>query len=1201
MTTLKSIFAKPVDRPIDGVIKADDNTSLRLELEEYVLTNEVEKRLESFLDAYCNYENANGVWLSGFFGSGKSHLLKILALILENRKIEDSSALELMLPKCSNEILRANLKRAVAIPSKSILFNIDQKADVISKTQIDALLAVFVKVFDEMCGYYGKQGHIAQFERDLDNRGLYEQFKSTYETIAKRSWQSGREQALMESKSIAQAYAKVLGSDEASAIGILEKYRSQYKVSIEDFAEKVQAYLDNQAPNFRLNFFVDEVGQYVADNVKLMTNLQTVAESLNTKCQGRAWIIVTAQEDMSLVIGEMSNQKGNDFSKIQARFKNRMKLTSVNVAEVIQKRLLAKNEEGIALLSDIYHAEMNNFKTLFDFADGSQVLRNFKDRDHFIQSYPFIPYQFELFQIAIQALSQHNAFEGKHSSVGERSMLSVFQQVAIKISDHSIGQIGTFDLMFEGIRTTLKSDMQAIWQAEKNLDNTFAIRLMKALFLVKYVKAFKPTVRNLRVLMMDSFKQDLTELTKKVEEALNLLEQQTYIQRNGDLYEYLTDDEKNIEQEIKNTEVESSAVAAELEKLVFDYAINTKKIRNDKNGQDHPFSRKLDDRLHGREYELAIHVISPFHENVENKEIVSMQSMGRDELLVLMPADDRLIRDLRMYKQTDKYVNQNVTIAQQASINRILSDKKLQNEERYNAIEQSVRKLLGRAKLFVAGSEFETSSEDAQTKIVKGFHELITKVYPNLRMLRGINYTESNIGNYLNFAQETLLGNDVTKLEESEHDVLAFIQSNNKTGVRTTLKNLVEKFSCKPYGWYPTATICTLASLCARGKIEVRSDANILTDEILETALKTPSEFGNLVLEPQVEFTASQVRNLKQFYESFLDTPPSASEAKALAKETSAAIVELTTELKALASQAAEYPFLNSLTPIVVKLQELIDKPYAWYLIELSKQTEDLIDLKERTIDPLRKFMKGSQQGIFDNARRFVQTQEPNFAYLKDADRAESELVISTITNADCFKGNAMQQLKTLVENLQEQVAAEIEAEIAAAKNSLEQRKVRLESMEEFAALTTEQREQIAHQFKTTENSIKQQKLIAMIRDSLRRFEETDYQKLLTQVTSWAQPAPIQSSAEGSQDASTASSTKEKQEGSKAAQTAAKASSATATAKEASPNIQYISCRAIAVPFSKAWLANAEDVDNYLACLRKELLREIDSGKRIEV
>ena len=176
---LSTIFAKPIDRPIEGVIKADDEASLKLEVEEYVLTNEVAKRLEAFLAAYTHYEGANGVWISGFFGSGKSHLLKILALLLENRAVDGSPALDLFLPKCGdNEILRGDLKRAVAIPSKSILFNIDQKADVISKTQVDALLAVFVKVFDEMCGYYGKQGHIAQFERDLDGRGLYGAFQA---------------------------------------------------------------------------------------------------------------------------------------------------------------------------------------------------------------------------------------------------------------------------------------------------------------------------------------------------------------------------------------------------------------------------------------------------------------------------------------------------------------------------------------------------------------------------------------------------------------------------------------------------------------------------------------------------------------------------------------------------------------------------------------------------------------------------------------------------------------------------------------------------------------------------------------------------------------------------------------------------------------------------------------------------------------
>ncbi|MCO1735128.1 BREX system P-loop protein BrxC [Pseudomonas aeruginosa] len=1189
MMTLKTIFHKPVDRPIEGVIKADDEASLRLEIEEYVLTNEVEKRLESFLDAYNNYEGANGVWVSGFFGSGKSHLLKMLALLLENRQIDGASALDLFLPKCGdNEILRGDLKRAVAIPSKSILFNIDQKADVISKTQLDALLAVFVKVFDEMCGYYGKQGHIAQFERDLDSRGLYEQFKSAYESAAGRTWQKGREQALLEAKNIAKAYAQATGGDEASAMGILDKYRSQYRVSIEDFAEQVHAYIERQSPDFRLNFFVDEVGQYIAENVKLMTNLQTIAESMATKCRGRAWVIVTAQEDMGTVVGEMGKQQGNDFSKIQARFANRMKLTSADVAEVIQKRLLMKTEEGVRLLSDTYHAQSNNFKTLFDFADGSQTYRNYQDRDHFIHSYPFIPYQFALFQSAIQNLSQHNAFEGKHSSVGERSMLGVFQQVAIQIGDHEIGQLATFDLMFEGIRTALKSNIQrAIIQAENHLDGPFAIRLLKTLFLVKYVKEFKPTVRNLCVLMLDGFNQDLPALRKRVEEALSLLEQQTYVQRNGELYEYLTDEEKDVEQEIKNTEVESADVAAELEKIVFDHVIKHRKIRYDASsskdqGQDYPFSRKLDDRLHGREHELAIHVISPFHEHAENEPMLRTSSTYKsDELFLILPADERLIRDILMYKRTEKYIRQNISITQQEAVKRILTDKGFQNRERYAELQQRVQSLMSKAKLFVAGADIEIGSEDAQTRVLRGFHELISRAYPNLRMLRGISYKEEMIKTILSNKDGTLFGSGATSLAESEQELLAFIQSNNRGGVRTTLKNLLEKFERKPYGWYYAAVLCTLANLCARGKVEVRTDGNLLEEDELERALRNSHGHGNVVLEPQVEFSASQVRTLKEFFEDFFDAPPGAGEAKALGKETGTALQELTHQLTPLAAQASQYPFLNALTPVLEKLKELTGKPYTWYLTELTRQEDALLDMKESVIDPVRKFMSGPQKGIFDNARKFVQTQEPNFAYIEGDESAQ---VVASLTDPECFKGNRMQQVKMQVETLQEKVTAQIEAEIAKAKETVAALKDRLCGMTEFGALNGEQQEQITRPFNEFNAAIERQKLIAVIRDTLRRFEESDYQRLLSQMTSWAQPAPTPEPAPKPGQTATPD------EGTKP----------TSPAKP-EPRIEYVPSRSVKVSFDKAWLADETDVERYLESMREALLDEIRKGKRIQI
>ena len=169
---LTEIFTKDVQRPIEGVIKADDVAHLDTEVEEYVLTNEAAKGLELLLEAYTNYTNANGVWISGFFGSGKSHLLKMLAHLLgdvEGDGVPRQRVSESFRTKATDAFLPPLLDKADRIPAKSLLFNIDQKATLISKDQTDALLRVFVKVFDEARGYYGDQGHTRHTPRSPDS------------------------------------------------------------------------------------------------------------------------------------------------------------------------------------------------------------------------------------------------------------------------------------------------------------------------------------------------------------------------------------------------------------------------------------------------------------------------------------------------------------------------------------------------------------------------------------------------------------------------------------------------------------------------------------------------------------------------------------------------------------------------------------------------------------------------------------------------------------------------------------------------------------------------------------------------------------------------------------------------------------------------------------------------------------------------
>ncbi|MPR01183.1 BREX system P-loop protein BrxC [Pseudomonas sp. MAFF 212408] len=1181
---LNGIFKNSVGRPIEGVIKADDETSLYNELSEYVLTDEVAKRLEHFLDAYTDYHHANGVWVSGFFGSGKSHLLKMLALLLENRRVDGSTALDIFLPKIKgdDELLRAQLKKAVAIPSKSILFNIDQKADIISKTQIDALLSVFVKVFNETCGYYGKQGYIAQFERDLDSREMFHPFKGAYQSIANKSWERGREQALLEAGNIAKAYAQITGEDLALSKGILDKYRAQHSVSIEDFGNQVKEWLDKQPINFRLNFFVDEVGQYIADNTKLMTNLQTVAESLATKCQGRAWIIVTAQEDMDSVMGDMSKQQSNDFSRVQARFANRLKLTSADVAEVIQKRLLTKNDTGAELLKTVYEQQFNNFKTLFEFADGGQHYQNFRDLEHFTYCYPFVPYQFPLFQSTIRGISMHNGFEGKANSVGERSMLGVFREVAMAIDNEPVGQLATFDRMFEGIRGALKSAIQsAINNAERHLGDPYAVRVLKALFLVKYVKEFKATLRNLNVLMLERFGEDIPAQRKKLEAAVNLLEQQTYIQRNGEIYEYLTDEEKDIEEEIKNTEIESADVIKELETLLFDGVIKQRKVRY-LNGQDYAYTRKMDDRSLSREFELAIHIVTPLSDNFDNLSVQRMQSMGRDELRVVLPADARFMQDLTLHKRTEKYIRQNSS-TQQEAVKRIIDAKGFQNTERLAELQGRARELLGKAHLIINAADVDASSNDGQARILKGFYQLIETTYPNLRMLRDVPFNENDIGKYLRQAQDGLLGNDVTSLTEPEQELLAYIQSNARSGVRTTVKTLLERFERKNYGWYYAAILCNLALLCARSKVEVRQDSNPLEGENLERSLRNTNAHTTLVLEPQIEFSASQVRHLKEFFADFFDRPASCNEARALARETIEAIKELETGLAELHGQKTLYGFLTVLDGVMATLKEIGSKNASWFLTDLSRASDSMLDTKEQIIEPLCRFMGSPQKAIYDQARQLVLEQEDNFAYVGTHD---VDIVRGVLTDNRPWQGNRLQQAKPILDSLQQRIVNQLEIEKKSAANRLDELSHRLQSTDEYAGLSSEDQAKLAKPFAGAVLALQGQKRIAMIRDQLRDFEDERYPQLLLQLECLAKPKSVVPPFSAS------AGTAESPDGGKPATT-------TPPASPVEPRL--VPARTIKVAYAKPWLANESELDDYLQKLREAWLKEIQTGNRVQV
>ena len=409
---IKDMFRKEIDREIQGVIIVGqgEETNVAQELEEYVVTKELQKHFADFFASYKKGINGNtpkmGVWISGFFGSGKSHFLKILSYLLANKEVGEKRALDFFVEdrKIIDPMVLADMKLAANTPADVVLFNIDSKSESNGKQNKDAIVNVFLKVFNEMQGFCGSMPHLADLERHLSEAERFEEFKEAFEEEYGDSWESSRQDFDFIQDSVVDVLVDMEYMSESAARNWCEKAAEPYQISIEDFAKRVKAYIDRKGKNHHVVFLVDEIGQYIGDDSKLMLNLQTVTEELGKECMGKAWVIVTSQQD----IDSITQVKGNDFSKIQGRFDTRLSLSSANVDAVIKKRILDKTDSAAESLRVLYDQKATIIKNLIIFNDGVEK-KLYSNNNDFAEVYPFVPYQFNLLASVLTSIRTHGA------------------------------------------------------------------------------------------------------------------------------------------------------------------------------------------------------------------------------------------------------------------------------------------------------------------------------------------------------------------------------------------------------------------------------------------------------------------------------------------------------------------------------------------------------------------------------------------------------------------------------------------------------------------------------------------------------------------------------------------------------------------------------------------------------------------------
>ena len=314
------------------------------------------KNFRSFFSAYRKSvsqptENI-GVWITGFFGSGKSHFLKILGYLLSNEEVAGKHAIEYFDDKIQDATIKADMELSAKQNNLVVLFNIDAKASVNAKNKNASIMETMLGAFNEKLGYFGSLPWLAEFERNLDNDGLYESFKTKFKERTNKDWTDARRIALLHTDQIANILSELKGITKESALTYIKDAQNNFSLSIEEFSKIVSEYINKTGR--RVVFLIDEVGQFIGSRGELMLGLQTVEEELGKACKGKAWIAVTSQQEIKDLVDGANRNAQMDFSKIQGRFATRLMMPSSNADEVIKKRLLDKTDDARNYLGTLY-------------------------------------------------------------------------------------------------------------------------------------------------------------------------------------------------------------------------------------------------------------------------------------------------------------------------------------------------------------------------------------------------------------------------------------------------------------------------------------------------------------------------------------------------------------------------------------------------------------------------------------------------------------------------------------------------------------------------------------------------------------------------------------------------------------------------------------------------------------------------------
>lgn len=575
---IRELIRRDISVKVEGVVKVFDRSALGTELHEYVLTDKIEEELKRILDTYTSVSDTLrrgghsrdvcGIWLSGFFGSGKSHFAKILGYLLQNDTVTaggSETCIDLFAKHLNDSPRGRDIRLRLAEVAKTtvartVAFEIKSRQSLTNSSSIGEIL---IGEFYRSLGY-SENFVIARLERRLDRVGLLGKLHTVFQAKHGVAWNTpeGRDDLA----TVRRRLSKVLPSvDPASfpteddALNGLDDAFQHSKLTAEGIADELVAWVDEQKPtggrSQHLIFVIDEMGTFIGDSNEKIGELNSLAEMIGNKGKGKVWLICTSQQDLEKVV-DRTNFQPALVGRLNARFELKPHLISDGINRVIAERILKKHPSREAELQPFYKSNEGALAQLADLKS-TRNLGTLSERG-FIDAYPFLPHQIQLAQDIGEALS------GFRISGGVRSMISVIMEALQKLAPLPVGRLATFDQVFDALGNDLLSQeylgasgVKSITDADSRISAPTTLppsRVVKVLYLIQRVTHVPRTAENIAKLLIDSIGADLPSLRTQVEQTLTVLQQAGYVARDetSGEWKFLNEKERTVEQAIQD-------------------------------------------------------------------------------------------------------------------------------------------------------------------------------------------------------------------------------------------------------------------------------------------------------------------------------------------------------------------------------------------------------------------------------------------------------------------------------------------------------------------------------------------------------------------------------------------------------------------------------------------------------------------------